>query len=91
MESGLINPEHMRGVLPLLFCLLVGCDDNPCVTLCQQYDRWINTCDTTWEKSFEEQGWKRVDDCLDDSFGADLDQQDVCLTDSDQMWDEACY
>lgn len=82
----------MRGVLPLLLSLLlVGCDDNPCVTLCQQYDRWINTCDTTWDASFAAEGWKSEDDCLDDYWGADRETQDYCVTESDQMWDEACY
>lgn len=82
----------MRGAFPLLLGLLLsGCDDNPCVSLCQQYDRWIATCDTTWAASFEEEGWQSVDDCLDDSWGADQDQQQVCVELSDEMWDEACY
>lgn len=71
--------------------LLGGCDDNPCIALCQQYDRWIQTCDTTWEDSFRATGWKSVDDCYDHYWGADEHQQEACQQQTQDLWEQTCY
>lgn len=76
--------------IPLLLCL-AGCDDNPCIDLCQQYDRWIQQCDTTWADRFTEQGWESVDDCYDSYLGATEAQRTQCEADADAVIERSCY
>lgn len=71
--------------------LLSGCDDNPCISLCQQYERWIDTCDTTWEARFSDRGWASVDDCYDTYWGADETEQETCQDETEAIWEETCY
>ena len=81
----------MHRTLWILLALGTGCDDNPCISLCQQYDRWIDTCDTTWSARFGDRGWSSVDDCYDSYWGADQDQQDTCQDETKAIWEETCY
>jgi len=81
----------MHRTLWILLALAAGCDDNPCISLCQQYDRWIDTCDTTWSARFDDRGWESVDDCYDAYWGADETQQDTCQEETKAIWEETCY
>lgn len=74
----------------LLLLAIGGCDDNPCIEMCQQYERWLNTCDRTWEDQFYEEGWSSVDDCYDEHWGADEAQQAECEQEAGSWWDRPC-
>ena len=86
------NLGGMRLTALLMLCALVGgCDDNPCIEMCQQYQRWLDTCDSTWRDSFPERRWDDVDDCYDDYWGADEGQQDECSSEASAYWERPCY
>lgn len=78
----------------LLIALVIGalgCDDNPCISLCQQYDRWLQDCDATWEDRFGDQGWTSVDDCYDSYQGATEEVRTQCDADADAVIERSCY
>jgi hypothetical protein len=70
--------------------LLIGCT-NPCVDMCQQIDAWLEECGTTWEVSFEDEGWESIDDCYDAHWEADKKAQRTCTRDAKEWAKKECY
>lgn len=83
--------DMARSKAILVLLLLAGCDDNPCVEMCQQYERWLKTCETTWEERFDDRGWKSIDDCYDATWGPTEEQRLSCEEESDRWWEKPCY
>ena len=59
--------------------------------MCQQYQRWLDTCDADWEESFPGRGWRSVDDCYDRYWGADERERQECSDEADHYWEKPCY
>jgi len=77
-------------VFGLLLILLSGCTD-PCLSLCQQYEIYLQECGYGWSTAFEEQGWKTLDDCYNDKWDATQSQQETCQDTLIEYEDKACY
>ncbi len=84
---------EMSSPLPyalLPVCLLAACE-NPCIHMCQQYERYLDRCGYGWSTVFEEEGWASIDDCYDDYWEAGEDEAGQCRRENERWSERACY
>tara|TARA_B110000037_G_C16856525_1_gene398153 strand:+ start:189 stop:437 length:249 start_codon:yes stop_codon:yes gene_type:complete len=71
--------------------LILGCSDNPCIDLCQQYELYLDECGYGWSTVFSDEGWVTLDDCYDDYWEADSTVKGTCETDISEIQTLECF
>lgn len=83
----------MRRALPLALLplwLLSACE-NPCIHMCQQYERYLDRCGYGWSTVFRDEGWASIDDCYDDHWEAEEGEYGECREENERWAEKACY
>ncbi len=81
----------LRAFAPLLFILTLGACGNPCLEMCQQYERYIAECGYGWSTTFAEEGWTSIDDCYDEYWEPSKNELHVCEEETERWARRSCY
>ncbi len=80
----------MFSALLLLPALLAGCE-NPCIHMCQTYERYLDRCGYGWSTTFHDEGWTSLDDCYADHWEVPEREFERCEQEEDRFEEKACY
>ena len=71
-------------------CFASACE-NPCIHMCQQYERYLDRCGYGWSTVFRDRGWDTIEDCYDDHWESEDDRYGECDQESHEYAERSCY